>query len=171
MRKLTDQEHSFISFCFLSLSAMLTRSFKLLPPWFPHHDGLCLDKSHLLKNNNDNLRGWRDVSVVICMECSSWEFRFNPQHLHGGSQLYIIQAPGIWLPLLTSVVSWHSRSSQTYMQAKHPYILYWLVLCVNLTQTGIITEKGASLKEMPPWDPAVRHFSQLVIKGKGWCHP
>jgi hypothetical protein len=49
--------------------------------------------------------------------------------------------------------------------------LYWLVLCVNLTQTGIITEKGASLEEMPPWDPAVRHFSQLVIKGKGWCHP
>jgi hypothetical protein len=34
----------------------------------------------------------------------------------------------------------------------------WLVLCVNLTQAGVITEKGASLEEMPPGDPAVRHF-------------
>jgi hypothetical protein len=26
----------------------------------------------------------------------------------------------------------------------------WLVLCVNLTQAGVITEKGASVEEMPP---------------------
>jgi hypothetical protein len=30
------------------------------------------------------------------------------------------------------------------------YMLYWLVLCVNLTQAGVITEKGASVEEMPP---------------------
>jgi hypothetical protein len=29
-------------------------------------------------------------------------------------------------------------------------LLFWLVLCVNLTQAGVITEKGASLEEMPP---------------------
>ena len=29
-------------------------------------------------------------------------------------------------------------------------ILYWLVLCINLTQAGVITKKGASLEEMPP---------------------
>jgi hypothetical protein len=28
--------------------------------------------------------------------------------------------------------------------------MYWLVLCVNLTQAGVITEKGASVGEMPP---------------------
>jgi hypothetical protein len=28
--------------------------------------------------------------------------------------------------------------------------VYWLGLCVNLTQAGVITEKGASLEEMPP---------------------
>jgi hypothetical protein len=28
--------------------------------------------------------------------------------------------------------------------------LYWLVLSVNLTQAGVITEKGASVEEMPP---------------------
>jgi hypothetical protein len=28
--------------------------------------------------------------------------------------------------------------------------LYWLVLCVNLTQAGVITGKGASVEEMPP---------------------
>jgi hypothetical protein len=31
-------------------------------------------------------------------------------------------------------------------------------LCDNLTQAGVITEKGASVKEMPPWDPAARHY-------------
>ena len=31
-------------------------------------------------------------------------------------------------------------------------------LCVNLTQAGVIKEKGASLEEMSPGDPAVRHF-------------
>jgi hypothetical protein len=29
-------------------------------------------------------------------------------------------------------------------------IMYRLALCVNLTQAGVITEKGASLEEMPP---------------------
>jgi hypothetical protein len=38
------------------------------------------------------------------------------------------------------------------------YTLYWLVLCVNLSQARVITEKGASLEERPPQDPAVRHF-------------
>jgi hypothetical protein len=28
--------------------------------------------------------------------------------------------------------------------------LYWLVLCVNLTQAGAITEKGASVGKQPP---------------------
>ena len=28
--------------------------------------------------------------------------------------------------------------------------LYWLVLCVNLTQAGVITEKGALVGEVPP---------------------
>jgi hypothetical protein len=36
--------------------------------------------------------------------------------------------------------------------------VFYLVLCVNLTQAGVITEKGASLEEMPPWDLAVRYF-------------
>jgi hypothetical protein len=29
------------------------------------------------------------------------------------------------------------------------FLVYWLVLCVNLTQAGVITQKGASLEEMP----------------------
>jgi hypothetical protein len=28
--------------------------------------------------------------------------------------------------------------------------LYWLVLCVNLTQAGVITGKGASVEKMCP---------------------
>jgi hypothetical protein len=41
---------------------------------------------------------------------------------------------------------------------KHYIRMHCLVLCVDLTQAGVITKKGASLEKMPPWDPAVRHF-------------
>ena len=36
--------------------------------------------------------------------------------------------------------------------------LYWLVLCVNLTQAAVIIGKGGSVGEVPPCDPAVGHF-------------
>jgi hypothetical protein len=35
-----------------------------------------------------------------------------------------------------------------------------------LTQAGVITEEGASLEEMPPWDPAVRHFLTKWSRGR-----
>jgi len=31
-------------------------------------------------------------------------------------------------------------------------------LCANSTKVGVMAMKGASLEEMPPLDPAVRHF-------------
>jgi hypothetical protein len=34
--------------------------------------------------------------------------------------------------------------------SRDAYTPNWLVLCVNLTQAGVITEKGASGEEMPP---------------------
>ena len=47
--------------------------------------------------------------------------------------------------------------------------MYWLVLCVNLTQAGVFTEKGASLEEMLPGDPAVMQLvvneEELVVSG------
>ena len=43
--------------------------------------------------------------------------------------------------------------------------MYWLVLCVNLTQAGAFTEKRASGEEIPPRDPAVRHFVGGAIPG------
>jgi hypothetical protein len=36
--------------------------------------------------------------------------------------------------------------------------MYWMVFCVNLIKARVITEKGAFLEEVPPGDPAVRHF-------------
>jgi hypothetical protein len=39
---------------------------------------------------------------------------------------------------------------QTFFGAFLTMKLFWLVLYVNLTQAGVITEKGASLEEMPP---------------------
>jgi hypothetical protein len=32
------------------------------------------------------------------------------------------------------------------------------VLCANLTQVGVITDKGALGEEMPASDPAIRHL-------------
>lgn len=47
--------------------------------------------------------------------------------------------------------------------------MYWLVLSVNLTQVRVIREEGAAFEKMPPLDPTVRHFSQLVINGVCVC--
>ena len=45
--------------------------------------------------------------------------------------------------------------------------LCWLVLCVHSTQARAIREEGVSSEEKPPWDPAARHFFQLVLNGGG----
>ena len=48
--------------------------------------------------------------------------------------------------------------------------------CVNLTQARVIRKEGASVVEMPPWDPTLRHFLTQWLVWKvpghcGWCHP
>ena len=52
--------------------------------------------------------------------------------------------------------------------------MHWPVLWVSLTQAEVITENGASLEEMRPWDPAIRHFLKNRGEGErapcGWCH-
>jgi hypothetical protein len=45
--------------------------------------------------------------------------------------------------------------------------LYWLVLCVNLTQAGVIIGKGASLEKNASMRSSCKAFSQLVIKEGG----
>jgi hypothetical protein len=42
--------------------------------------------------------------------------------------------------------------NQKYMEENYNQYprVYWLFLYVNLTQAGVITEKGASLEEIPP---------------------
>jgi len=37
-----------------------------------------------------------------------------------------------------------------FMREKESLELHWLVLCVSLTQAGVITEKEASPEERPP---------------------
>jgi hypothetical protein len=52
--------------------------------------------------------------------------------------------------------------------------LYWLVLCVNLTQTGVITEKGASVGKCLHELQLQSIFSITDQGGRahcGWCHP
>jgi hypothetical protein len=44
--------------------------------------------------------------------------------------------------------------------------MYWMVLCVNLTQAGVITEKGASVGGSTSTRFICGVFSQLVIKGE-----
>jgi len=45
--------------------------------------------------------------------------------------------------------SFINPSSMSGFGGQSCFMLYCLVLCVNLTQAGVITDKGASLEEMP----------------------
>jgi hypothetical protein len=38
----------------------------------------------------------------------------------------------------------------TSIRGNNLQVYYWLVFCVNLTQAGVVTEKKASVEEMPP---------------------
>jgi hypothetical protein len=42
------------------------------------------------------------------------------------------------------------EASLVYKVSSRTARVYWLVLCVNLTQIGVITEEGASVGEVPP---------------------
>ena len=44
-------------------------------------------------------------------------------------------------------------------------MVYWMVLCVNMTQDAVITEKENFLEEKQPWDTALGIYS---IKDEGW---
>jgi hypothetical protein len=51
------------------------------------------------------------------------------------------------------VISLQAESRNTFCCCYYCYCcawVYWLVLCVNLTQAEVIKEKGASVGEMPP---------------------
>lgn len=62
-----------------------------------------------------------------------------------------------YLPLISQVAHTDTGICPTYVHNKythmHTQALYWLVLCINLTQAGFVTQaaviigKGASLKE------------------------
>jgi hypothetical protein len=59
---------------------------------------------------------------------------------------------GKWMDLEDIILS-----EVTQSQKNSHDMLYWLVLC-QLDTAGVITEKGASVEERPPWDPTERHF-------------
>ena len=71
-----------------------------------------------------------------------------------------------WKELVTvsTEIASNSAMSTTAQKRKESWSLTVLaVFMVNLTQPVVITEKGDSLEEMPPWNPC----SQLVIKVRG----
>jgi hypothetical protein len=55
------------------------------------------------------------------------------------------------------VVRMEEMLTNSFQAPNDTYPVYWLVLC-QLDKAGVITEKGASVEEMPPCDPSVRHF-------------
>jgi hypothetical protein len=89
------------------------------------------------------------------------------------------QQPSKPFALLTTIVlkmlPWLSMIHRS--QSTSLYLIpapQWLgpvlaVLCVNLTQAWVITEKGASVGEMPPWDPLWGIFSINDQGGKALC--
>jgi hypothetical protein len=45
---------------------------------------------------------------------------------------------------------WEAVGNPDVGRKCHRSLMYWLILCVNLTQARIIIKKGAFLEEMPP---------------------
>jgi len=73
--------------------------------------------------------------VYICKLCI---FKSGVGYAHPHQHIAKEMVPGPW-----SV--WAISNSTIFVLSMT--CLYWLVLCVNLTQAGVITEKGASLEE------------------------
>jgi hypothetical protein len=72
------------------------------------------------------------------------KLQFLSQTFSVGARLGLVRYLGLW----------YNNKMFIYLKSKS---LYWLVLC-QLDTAGVITEKGASVEEMPPRDPGVRHF-------------
>ena len=51
---------------------------------------------------------------------------------------------------------WRSESIGELKPSSKAFVLPGL--CVNLTQAGVMTEKGASVGGVPTWDPDMGHF-------------
>lgn len=63
------------------------------------------------------------------------------------------------LQIFTSMAQHRESRPSPRAVEQAPYLLYWLVLSVNLTQVTAIKEEGTSAEEMFSWDPAIKHFS------------
>jgi hypothetical protein len=74
------------------------------------------------------------------------QHRWRKQNIPGQNQ---IQTVSIYQSILTEDLRRKTSTGGRYLHQRKDEILYWLVLCQNDT-AGVITEKGASVEEMPP---------------------
>jgi hypothetical protein len=116
------------------------------------------------KPSSASNKTWREASRVLDRSASrSQELTY---HLWGGTAWGLGWVPAgapsnnsapvcILDPQLGDIPGRHTRPAT---RAESTWLLlYCLVLC-QLDTAGVITEKGSSVEEMPPWDPTVRHF-------------
>jgi hypothetical protein len=113
-----------------------------LPPPL-HAPSLCVN----LCKPEDNLRNLSSGTTQV----NVWRLPRRLSWLASPGELRVSVIPALELkPCCHAWLLLHSKSI--------PYNkVCWLVLC-QLDTAGVITEKGASVEEMPPWDPTVSHF-------------
>jgi hypothetical protein len=103
---------------------------------------------------SDTHTGQKTASESLKLELQTphtWrEWNLGP--LQGQQEFLLAEMSSQPLALVLRHVTHGIYSSPSSLQ-----MVYWLVLC-QLDTAGIITEKGASVEEMPPWDRTLRHF-------------
>ena len=115
----------------LSLQKMLTLQFRTVA------------KLHLESSHENNFMVGHRHNTRNCIKGSQyWEdgkpLRQNDMYRQGlGWGHYSVYIPS-------------QTPSALFQTAFESDLLYWRVLCVNLTQAGVITETGASVGEVPP---------------------
>jgi hypothetical protein len=98
--------------------------------------------------------------------CTSRERSFLLRFVIQSNPVSELQLHHVGEYLVWNPVAWHTGGGGSFLAfwgmfswASAPRLisLYWLVLC-QLDIAAVITGKGVSVGEMPPRDPAVRHF-------------
>jgi hypothetical protein len=100
----------------------------------------------------------RERGVGPCWSCQDSLFFSRKNKVPYHCRVCVCQDQGGSLLHLSLIFTVHlAMQILCWQSLRWVWLLYWLVLC-QLDTAGVITEKGASVEEMPPWDAIVRHF-------------
>ena len=139
----------------------------------PETKGVYLEETQRPSFTNQSL-GQTIRTPAALAEDQSFSFQCSHQEAYSHCN-YSSRGPDAlfsspWLPtyvcihaLSSTLANMHINNGPSFLEIRicdhrnSIFMLYWLVLC-QLDTAGVITEKGTSFEEMPPWDPTERHL-------------